>query len=95
MSPALASPRMEVRQPVIAGDHRLAADQQWRRVSEGCLFGIADRWKCTIFQSEPRLAITNVIRSGLQKGLPSNTPVELFNPAMTTAVSDRTMTSMN
>ena len=55
--------------------------------------GIADRWKCTIFQSEPRLAITNVTRPGLLKGLPSNTPVELFNPAMTTAVSDRTMTS--
>ena len=55
--------------------------------------GIADRWKCTIFQSEPRLAITNVTRPGLLKGLPSSTPVEVFNPAMTTAVSDRTMTS--
>src|SRR6185369_823254 len=55
--------------------------------------GIADRWKCTIFQSEPRLAITNVTRPGLLKGLSSSTPVEVFNPAMTTAVSDRTMTS--
>ena len=55
--------------------------------------GIADRWKCTIFQSGPRLAITNVTRPGLLKGLPSDTPVELFNPAMTTAVSDRTITS--
>jgi len=55
--------------------------------------GIADRWKCTIFQSEPRLAITNVTRPGLLKVLPSSTPVEVFSPAMTTAVSDRTITS--
>jgi hypothetical protein len=36
---------------------------------------------------------TKVTRPGLQKVFPSNTPVEVFNPAIRTAVSDRTLTS--
>src|SRR5256885_2334575 len=32
-------------------------------------------------------------RPGLPKVFPSNTPIEVFSPAMITAVSDKTMTS--
>src|SRR6266480_946248 len=54
-------------------------------------FGIADRWKCTICQSEPRLATTKVTRPLALTGFPSRTPVTVSKPVTTTAVSDNTM----
>jgi len=47
-----------------------------------------DRWKCTIFHSAPRLAITKVTRPGELMVLPSRTAVVVSRPVMTTAPSD-------
>src|SRR5262245_27407575 len=54
-------------------------------------YGIADRWKCTICQSEPRFATTNVTRPLALNGCPSRTPVTVSRPVMTTAASDKTV----
>src|ERR1700679_2664485 len=51
-------------------------------------FGIADRWKCTICQSEPRFATMKVTRPRALNGCPLRTPVRVSNPVMTTSVSD-------
>ena len=55
-------------------------------------FGIADRWKCTICQSESRFAMTNVTRPLELNGVPSRIPVMVSKPVTTTTVSDKTMT---
>jgi hypothetical protein len=36
MAPASAPQRVEVRRPVVAGDHRLAVDQERLRLETGC-----------------------------------------------------------
>jgi hypothetical protein len=55
-------------------------------------FGMADRCRCTICQSEPRFAITYVKRPGLLTGVPSRTLVWVSKPVTTTTVSETTMT---
>jgi hypothetical protein len=55
--------------------------------------GIAERWKCTIFQSGPRFATRNVTRPLALRVLPSLTRVTVSRPLMRTEVSDKIITS--
>ena len=54
----------------------------------GGQFGVADRWKWTICQSAPRLAMTNVSRPAKFTGLSATTPTIVSKPATTTVVSE-------
>jgi hypothetical protein len=56
-------------------------------------FGIAERWKCTIFQSSPRLPSTKLTRPAALIGVPSRTALTVSRPTTRTAVSDTAITS--
>jgi hypothetical protein len=69
MGPALAPQRVEVGRAIVAGDHRLAVDQEGRRASEVCLLWHRRSMEVYDFPIRAALSDNECNTSRIAKGL--------------------------